>query len=105
MQKKIEAMDSNALTYHLTKIFSELEVRIAERVLSLFTEQGMAAGVPTGSEKFLTDRQVCEHLQISISHFHNFKKAHADFPSYAIGKNVRYKLSEVEEFIKFNQKK
>ncbi|WMC06320.1 helix-turn-helix transcriptional regulator [Elizabethkingia anophelis] len=98
-------MENNALTYHLTKIFSELEVRIAERVLSLFTEQGMAAGVPTGSEKFLTDRQVCEHLQISISHFHNFKKAHADFPSYAIGKNVRYKLSEVEEFIKFNQKK
>ncbi|OPC62415.1 hypothetical protein BAY13_06235 [Elizabethkingia bruuniana] len=98
-------MENNAQTYHLLKFFSELEVRIAERVLSLFTEQGMAAGVLTGSEKFLTDRQVCEHLQISISHFHNFKKAHADFPSYAIGKNVRYKLSEVEEFIKFNQKK
>ncbi|PKR31795.1 helix-turn-helix domain-containing protein [Elizabethkingia anophelis] len=93
-------MENNALTYHLTKIFTELEVRIAERVLSLFTEQGMAAGVPTGSEKLLTDKQVCEHLQISISHFHNFKKAHADFPSYTIGKNVRYKLSEVEEFIK-----
>lgn len=98
-------MDNNALTYHLTKAFSELEVRIAGRVLSLLTEQGIAAGVPTGSEKFLTDKQLCEHLQISISHFHNFKKAHSDFPSYAIGKNIRYKLSEVEEFLKSNPKK
>jgi len=98
-------MDNNALTYHLTKIFSELEVRIAGRVLSLLTEQGIAAGVPTGSEKFLTDKQLCEHLQISISHFHNFKKAHSNFPSYAIGKNIRYKLSEVEEFLKSNQLK
>lgn len=93
-------MDSNAQTYHLLKFFSELEHRIAEGVLSLLKEHGIAAGVPTGSEKLLTDKQVCEHLQISISHFHNFKKAHTGFPSYAIGKNVRYKLSEVEEFIK-----
>lgn len=82
-------MDNNALAYHLTKVFSELEIRIAERVLSLLTEQGMTAGMSAGSEKLLTDKQICEHLQISISHFHNFKKAHADFPSYAIGKNVR----------------
>ncbi|NMR34716.1 helix-turn-helix domain-containing protein [Chryseobacterium aquaticum] len=93
-------MDNNALAYHLTKVFSELEIRIAERVLSLLTEQGMAAGMSAGSEMLLNDKQICEHLQISISHFHNFKKAHADFPSYAIGKNVRYKLSEVKEFIK-----
>ncbi|NIF07088.1 helix-turn-helix domain-containing protein [Chryseobacterium sp. Tr-659] len=98
-------MDNNALTYHLIKVFSELEIRIAGRVLSLLTEQGIAAGVPTGSEKFLTDKQLCEHLQISISHFHNFKKANSNFPSYAIGKNVRYKLSEVEEFLKSNPKK
>lgn len=93
-------MDNNALTYHLAKVFSELEVRIAERVLSLLTEQGMAAGMSAGSEKLLTDKQICEHLQISISHFHNFKKANPDLPSYTIGKNVRYKLSEVEEFFK-----
>jgi len=93
-------MDNNALVYHLTKVFSELEVRIAERVLSLLAEQSMTAGMSGVSEKLLTDKQICEHLQISISHFHNFKKANSDFPSYAIGKNVRYKLSEVEEFIK-----
>ncbi|HJY12163.1 MAG TPA: helix-turn-helix domain-containing protein [Flavobacterium sp.] len=99
-------MDNNALTYHLTKVFSELEVRIGERVLSLLTEQGLElAGTPAGQEKLLTDKQLCEHLQISISHFHNFKKAHSDFPSYPIGKNVRYKLSEVEEFLKSNPKK
>lgn len=96
--------DKDALTYHLTKVFSELEHRIAGRVLSLLTEQGIAAGVPAGQEKLLTDKQVCEHLQISISHFHNFKKAYTDFPSYAIGKNMRYKLSEVEDFLKSNQK-
>lgn len=94
-------MDSNALTYHLTKVFSELKAEIAEEVISQLKEQGFGlAGTPAGQEKLLTDKQVCEHLQISISHFHNFKKAHNDFPSYAIGKNIRYKLSEVEEFIK-----
>lgn len=99
-------METDAFTYHLTKVFSELEHRIAERVLFLLTENGFGlAGTPVGQEKFLTDKQVCEHLQISISHFHNFKKAYADFPSYAIGKSARYKLSEVEEFIKFNSKK
>lgn len=97
-------METDALIYHLSKVFSELEHRIAGRVLSLLTEQGIAAGVPAGSEKLLTDKQVCEHLQVSISHFHNFKKANADFPSYAIGKNMRYKLSEVEEFLKSNPK-
>lgn len=102
---KIEAMETDALTYHLTKVFSELEHRIAGRVLSLLTEQGIAAGVPGGSEKLLTDRQICEHLQISISHFHNFKKAYADFPVYPMGKNMRYKISEVEEFLKSNPKK
>lgn len=98
-------MDNNALTYHLTKVFSELEVRFAERVLSLLAEHGMAAGMSGVSEKLLTDKQLCEHLQISISHFHNFKKANSDFPSYAIGKNVRYKLSEVEEYLKTKQDK
>ncbi|MDV3755983.1 hypothetical protein CMU20_13205 [Elizabethkingia anophelis] len=96
-------MENNAQTYHLLKFSSELEHRIPERVLSLLKEHGIAAGVPTGSEKLLTDKQVCEHLQISISHFYNFKKAHTDFLSYVISKNMRYKLSEVEEFIKFNQ--
>lgn len=99
-------MDNNALTYHLTKVFSELELRVAERILSLLTEQGSGlAGTPVGQEKLLTDKQICEHLQISISHFHNFKKANPDFPSYPIGKNVRYKLSQVEEFLKQNKKK
>ncbi|MEJ5102402.1 helix-turn-helix domain-containing protein [Chryseobacterium sp. MYb328] len=97
-------MDNNALTYHVTKVFSELEVRIAERVLSLLTEQGIAAGVSIGSEKFLTDKQLCEFLQISTSHLSNFRKANPDFPSYPIGKNVRFKLSEVEEFLKSNKK-
>lgn len=99
-------MDNNALTYYLTKVFSELEVRIAERVLSLMTENGLGlAGTPVGQEKLLTDKQLCELLQISTSHLSNFRKANPDFPSLPIGKNVRFKLSEVEEFLKFNQKK
>ncbi len=99
-------MDTNALTYHLAKVFSELEVRIAERVLSLLTEQGLGlAGTPVGQEKLLTDKQLCEQLQISISHFHNFKRTHSGFPSYTIGKNVRYKLSEVLEFTKIQSLK
>ena len=96
-------METNALTYHLTKVFSELEVRIAERVLSLLTEQGLGlAGTPVCQENLLTDKQLCEKLQISTTHFHNFKKLHPDFPSITIGKSKRYKQSEVEEFLKSN---
>lgn len=99
-------MDSNALAHHLSKVFSELKAGLVEEVISQLKEQGFgSAGTPVGQEKLLTDKQLCEHLQISISHFHNFKKAHSDFPSYAIGKNIRYKLSEVEEFLKSNPKK
>lgn len=94
-------MDNNALTYHLAKVFSELEVRIAERVLSLLTEQGLGqTGTPVGQEKLLTDKQLCEQLQISITHLYNLKKKYHTFPSHKMGKNVRYKLSEVEEFFK-----
>ncbi|MDC8099169.1 helix-turn-helix domain-containing protein [Chryseobacterium rhizosphaerae] len=99
-------MDNNALQYHLTKVFSELKAGIVEEIISQLKEQGLGfSGTPVGQEKLLTDKQLCELLQISTSHLSNFRKANPDFPSYAIGKNVRYKLSEVEEFLKFNQKK
>lgn len=93
-------METDAFTHYLLKVFSAIENRIAERVLFLLKEENRGiAGTPAVQEKLLTDKQVCDHLQISVSHFHNFKKAHAGFPSYAIGKNVRYKLSEVEKYI------
>ncbi|KMQ67681.1 hypothetical protein ACM39_12550 [Chryseobacterium sp. FH2] len=99
-------MDNNALTYHLSKVFSELKAGIADEVISQLKEQGFGlAGTPVGQEKLLTDKQLCELLQISTSHLSNFRKANPDFPSLPIGKNVRFKLSEVEEFLKFNQKK
>ncbi|MDR6546684.1 putative DNA-binding transcriptional regulator AlpA [Chryseobacterium rhizosphaerae] len=99
-------MDSNALAHYLSKVFSELKAGIAEEVIFQLKEQGFGlAGTPVGQEKLLTDKQLCEHLQISISHLYKFKKANPDFPTYPMDKNVRYKLSEVEEFLKFNQKK
>lgn len=99
-------METNALAHHLTKVFSELKAEIAEEVISQLREQSFGlAGTPVGQEKLLTDKQVCAHLQISLSHFHNFKKFHPEFPSYTIGKNVRYRLSEVESFVKLKSKK
>lgn len=96
-------MENNALTYHLTKAFQEQEARIAERVISLLSEKGLGqTGMPAGSEMLLTDKQLCEKLQISISHLHNFKKTNPKFPMIPIGKSIRYKLSEVEEFLKSN---
>ncbi|MBF6643426.1 helix-turn-helix domain-containing protein [Chryseobacterium indologenes] len=98
-------MDSNALAHHLSKVFSELKAGLAEEIIFQLKEQSLGpAGTPVGQEKLLTDKQLCEFLQISTSHLSNFRKANPDFPSYPIGKNVRFKLSEVEEFLKSNKK-
>lgn len=98
-------MEQDALQYHLFKVFSEIENRIAKRVISSLSEQTKTSiGKPVGSEKLLKDVELCEALQISTAHFYKMKKAHKGFPVYNIYGAKRYKLSEVENFIKSQKK-
>ena len=94
-------MEQDVLQYHLLKVFSELEDRIAQNIFnSLSVYLNTSTGKPTGSEKLLKDVELCEALQISTAHFYKMKKAYKRFPIYNINGAKRYKLSEVEEFIK-----
>jgi len=94
-------MEQDALQYHLYKAFSELESRIAQRVVDALSKQSNAlVGMPIPSEKLLKDVELCEALQISTAHFYKVKRRHKDFPVYDIDGAKRYKLSEVEHFIK-----
>ncbi|MBO3096808.1 helix-turn-helix domain-containing protein [Gelidibacter pelagius] len=94
-------MDQKALQHHVLKVFSELESRIAQRIIDALSQQPNAVtGTLVASENLLKDGQLCEALQISTSHFYKMKKAHRDFPVYNVHGAKRYKLSEVEQFIK-----
>jgi predicted DNA-binding transcriptional regulator AlpA len=93
-------MEQDALQYHLLKVFSELQSRIAQRVVETLSEQSNAIGLPLVSEKLLKDVELCEALQISTAHFYKVKRKHKHFPVYDIDGAKRYKLSEVEQFIK-----
>lgn len=90
-------MGDKELTYHLIKIFTELEHRIADRVIASLP--GIpASAVSTPNEKLLKDVELCDLLQISTSHFYKLKKRYKNFPTHCIGEAKRYKQSEVEEF-------
>lgn len=94
-------MEQDALQHHLLKVFSELETRIAQRIISALPQNSYAiTGRPVVREMLLKDAELCQALQISISHFYKMKKAHKDFPVYNVYGAKRYKLSEVEQFIK-----
>ncbi|MDG3582958.1 helix-turn-helix transcriptional regulator [Galbibacter pacificus] len=98
-------MEDKELTYHLLKIITELEHRIAERVIVSLPDLP-ASVVSTHNEKLLKDVELCDLLQISTSHFYKLKKKHKNFPTHCIGEAKRYKQSEVEHFFKqLNQQK
>ncbi|WBV59881.1 helix-turn-helix domain-containing protein [Chryseobacterium camelliae] len=93
--------DKDSLIYHFSKFVSELENRIAQRVLSELTaHSGLLGGVQPSEERLLKADELCELLHISTSHLYNLRKKFPDFPIQYFGGSPRYKLSEVEEFIK-----
>ncbi|MDV3856125.1 hypothetical protein CMT56_09115 [Elizabethkingia anophelis] len=97
--------DKDALTYHFSKFVSELENRIAERVLSELTgHSGLFGSVQPNKEGFLKADELCELLHISTSHLYNLRTKFPDFPIHYFGRSPRYKLSEVEKFIKIIKK-
>lgn len=94
-------MEQDALQYHLLKVFSELENRIAKRIVNVLSDQSIVLGENSiQSERLLKDVELCEALQISTAHFYKVKRRYKDFPVYDIDGAKRYKLSEVEQFIK-----
>src|SRR5690606_41548261 len=90
-------MEDNTLSYHLTKVISELEARIAHRVVTVLSEQfQLAKETSTADEKLMTDKDMCNYLQISSTTFYKLKKKHEDFPEIRILRTVRYRKSEVK---------
>ncbi len=92
-------MEDNQFAKHLLKVFSELEHRIAERVIASLPYSPSSA-IQITNEKLLKDVELCDLLQISTSHFYKLKYKHKDFPTHSIGGAKRYKQSEVETFFK-----
>jgi predicted DNA-binding transcriptional regulator AlpA len=94
-------MEDQALYNHFIKFFSELENRVAGKVIAQLLEHPNAVvGTPTTYEKFLKPKEVCEVLNISLSQFYKIKKAHKNFPVCNVGGAKRYNAGEIEQFIK-----
>ncbi|MFV0531757.1 MAG: helix-turn-helix transcriptional regulator [Flavobacteriales bacterium] len=92
-------MEDSHLAKHLLKVFSELEHRIAERIIASLPDMPNAT-MQIANEKLLKDVELCELLQVSTSHFYKLKKKYKNFPTQNIGGAKRYKQSEVEAFFK-----
>jgi len=93
-------MENNALAYHLLKVVSELETRIAHRVVTMLSEQfPLAKETSSADEKLMTDDDLCNYLQISSSTFYKLKKKHKGFPEIRILSTVRYRKSDVDNFL------
>jgi excisionase family DNA binding protein len=49
-------------------------------------------------EKFVEPREIARHLSVSLSWIHKMA-IYSDIPVYRVGKNLRFKISEVEEWL------
>ena len=58
----------------------------------------MNTDAPTSTQTWLSERQLAEHLQVSVRHLHNLRQA--GLPHILLGSTVRYDLAEVEAFIR-----
>lgn len=94
-------MEDQAFYNHFIKFFSEIESRIAEKVLSqLLEHSNVFVETSTTHGNFLKPKELCDALQISTSQFYKMKKVYKNFPVCNVSGAKRYKLSEVEQFIK-----
>lgn len=98
-------MENKGFTYHILKVVEHLETRIADKVTTTLLEKMTElARTLSSTEPFLKDEQLCERLQISISHFYKIKRANKKtFPVYDLGGAKRYKLGEVACFFKLKE--
>jgi hypothetical protein len=57
---------------------------------------------PSKTGGWLTEQQAADHLQISIRHMANLRKA--GMPFVQLGASVRYDLAEVEAYVRGNRR-
>jgi len=89
------------LSHHILQAISEIEDRLIKKVVDELFQKLNQSQQCQDSEDLLTDKQLCQNLQISISHFYKLKQRHKkSFPVYNFDGARRYKQSEVEDFFK-----
>jgi len=89
------------LSHHILQAISQIEDRLANRIVNELLQKLNENKQCKDTEELLTDKQLCQSLQISISHFYKLKQKHKkSFPLYNFDGATRYKQSEVEQFFK-----
>lgn len=94
-------MNTKTIEHYFAKAFSELRIQISKDVsetLNVKITNSLISS--TKEERLLKDNEVCKYLGISISKFYQFKRKYKNFPTYEIDGSKRYKISEIEEFLK-----
>lgn len=94
-------MEANKLKHHFSNTINELATFISEAVSEkLLADLSLSEKTSSIDDKLMTETDVCDFLQISNSTLHKLKKQHKDFPVVRILGNVRYKKSDVIDFLK-----
>ena len=94
-------MEANKLKHHFSNTITELATFISEAVSEkLLAVLSLSEKTSSIDDKLMTEADVCDFLQISNSTLHKLKKQHKDFPVVRILGNVRYKKSDVIDFLK-----
>nr|WP_317633062.1 helix-turn-helix domain-containing protein [uncultured Flavobacterium sp.] len=94
-------MEANKLKHHFSNTITELATFISEAVSEkLLADLSLSEKTSSIDDKLMTEADVCDFLQISNSTLHKLKKQHKDFPVVRILGNVRYKKSDVIDFLK-----
>jgi predicted DNA-binding transcriptional regulator AlpA len=89
------------LSHHILQAINEFELNLSERIINQLFDKLSQEKLNQTNEVLLNDEELCQHLQISTSHFYKLKKKYRSiFPVYNVGKAKRYKLSEVETFFR-----
>lgn len=94
-------MEANKLRHQFSNTLIELVNFISEAVSEkLLADLSLSVKTSSIDDKLMTETDVCDFLQISNSTLHKLKKQHKDFPVVRILGNVRYKKSDVIDFLK-----
>ncbi|PRX56367.1 helix-turn-helix transcriptional regulator [Flagellimonas meridianipacifica] len=89
------------LNYHLQQLANELGEHLKSQIKKCLSEEiGELSLQDSDKTKLLTSEEVCEKLGFSKSHLYNLRKRHKDFPVYRLDKCIRFRIDEIEQFIK-----
>lgn len=75
--------------------------KVIDKLDSIVAELNKHRDVPSISEKWLTNKQVCALLSVSLRTLQRYRdEGHIAFSQ--IGSTIRYKASDVEQFLRSN---